>query len=111
MILNTTIEIYSRNERLEPGNEGIPKFTYDLYTSSRASVQPVSLSESKLQEWGLTTLAADSKHVFIPGVFQVPQAWLVKDLGTSLRYEVRGCNPWIRHTEILVSPYQGGDPV
>jgi hypothetical protein len=111
MILTTTIEIYSRNKRQDANNEGIPQFTYDLFLISRASVQPLSLSEAKLDQWGLTTIGADAKHIFIPGVVKLGQSWLIKDLGTSERYELRGTNPWIRHTEIIAEPYQGGEPV
>lgn len=111
MILNTTIEIYSRTERQDADNEGIPKFTYDLFLTTRASVQPLALSEAKLEQWGITTLGADAKHIFIPGVIKLGQSWLIKDLSTTERYELRGTNPWIRHTEIIAEKYQGQAPV
>ena len=111
MILDRTVEFYSRTESFPPGCEGIPKFTYQMMLSTRASVQPAKLSSSELALWGLTTLGADVKKVFVPGEIQDCQAWLIKDLKTNLRYEIRGSNPWPRHTEYICLPYQGGDPI
>ena len=113
MILNTTIEIYSRNSRQDADNEGIPKFTYDLFLTTRASVQPLALSEAKLEQWGITTLGADAKHIFIPVKnLKLGQSWLIKDLTTLERYELRGTNPWPWiHTEVIAEAYQGQAPV
>jgi hypothetical protein len=111
MILDRTIEIYSRTENLAANNEGIPSFTYQLFLTIRASGQPAKLTEAQLQQWGLITLDIDSRIFYIPGGVQVPQSYLIKDLKTSLRYEIRGSNPWGHHTEILAEPYQGGAPV
>jgi hypothetical protein len=111
MILDRTVEIYSRTELLGQGSEGIPSYTYQLIKSTRASLQPISLSSTSLAQWGLTDIEANSKIVFIPGEYIDGLAFLVKDLKTSLRYEIRGSNPWGMHTEILCMPYQGGDPI
>lgn len=111
MILDRTVQLYSRTESLGPGSEGIPSYTYQSVASSRASLQPIKLSESVLAQWGLTDIDANSKIVFIPGQYEDGLLYLLKDLKTSLRYEVRGSNVWPNHTELLCVPYQGGAPI
>jgi hypothetical protein len=112
MILDRTIEFYSRTQKAAaPGDAGIKKYTYQMFYSTRASVQPAQLSQSKLEQWGLTTLGTGSKRIFIPGEIVDGQAWLIKDLKTSLRYEIRGTNVWPLHSEFIAEPYQGGDPI
>jgi len=112
MILDRTIELYSRTiKAAAPGDAGIKKYTYQMFLSTRASVQPAQLSQSKLEQWGLTTLGSGSKKIFVSGNIAEGQAWLIKDLKTSLRYEIRGPNTWPNHMEFIAEPYQGGDPI
>jgi hypothetical protein len=112
MILDRMLEFYSRTVKdATPGDEGIKKYTYNMFLSTRGNLQPARLSESTLAQWGLTTIQSDAKIVFVPGELIDGQAWLIKDLKTSLRYEVRGSNPWNHHSEFLVVPYQGKDPI
>lgn|SRR5512147_26778 len=111
MIVDRTVQLYSRTESLGPGSEGIPSYTYQLVASPRASVQPIRLTEATLAQWGLTDIDANAKIAFIPGEFIGGELFLLKDLKTSLRYEIRGTNPWVRHTELLCIPYQGGAPI
>ena len=112
MILDRIIEFYSRTPKAAaPGDAGIKKYTYQMFYSTRASVQPAQLSQSVLAQWGLTTLGTDSKRIFVPGEVMDGQAFLIKDLKTSLRYEVRGSNVWPHHTEFIAEPFQGKDPI
>ena len=111
MILDRTIEIYSRVETMDPNNEGIPTYAYSLAKTTRASVQPITLSSTQLSVWGISDIDANSKIVFFPGEFDDGLGYVIKDLKTSLRYEVRGSNQWPHHVEMLAIPYQGGDPI
>jgi hypothetical protein len=111
MILDRTIEIYSRTETMNPANEGIPSYTYTLAKSTRASVQPINLSSTQLSQWGISDIDANSKIAFFPGQFLDGLGYVVKDLKTSAQYEVRGSNQWPNHVEMLCVPYQGGDPL
>jgi hypothetical protein len=112
VILTTTVEIYSRTSSLDPNNEGIPKFTFNLELTLGASVQPATLTEAELKSWGISSLTTDSKRVFIPGTYELGQSWAMKDLANSKTYQIRAVNPWPWiHTEMICEPYQGKSPL
>jgi hypothetical protein len=109
MILDRTIEAYSRTSYKD--SEGIQQFTYSKALTIRAQIQPAALAQSQLASWGLTNLEADSKIMFLPGNPELSAGMVIKDLSNSARYEVRGMNPWPRHSECLIFPYQGTEPI
>jgi hypothetical protein len=72
-----------------------------------ADVQPATLTQAQLQEWGYSTLTSDPKKLFVMG----SDAYLT--LGNRVRvngdkvYDVRGTNIWPVHQENYLLPVQG----
>lgn len=109
MILDRNVEIYSRQS--SSGDRGIKQFTYSLFSKTKASIQPESLNQVQLAQWGITDIAANAKKMFLPGTIKLNEGMLVKDLRDTSRYEIRACNVWPNHSELILTPYQGGDPI
>jgi hypothetical protein len=86
-------------------SEGQVTTTYALADTLSTDVQPANLTQAQLQTYGISTLASDVKKMFCDA-----NAYLVygnRVLVDSTWYDIRGINPWPRHTEVLLVPVQG----
>jgi hypothetical protein len=70
-------------------------------------VQPKSLSEAQLKQWGISTLSQDAKAVydFIGSPYFVIGNRARVDYGTV--YDIRARNEWPSHLEYILVPVAG----
>lgn len=77
----------------------------------RADVQPANLTQSQLEQWGISNAVADMKKMFYDysnsGALNTRVKVVSDDDGTTKYYDVKGVNPWPSHGEELLVPVQG----
>lgn len=77
----------------------------------RVDVQPYTLTQAEMLEWGISNRVADTKKMFFDDLVDVAyevRAWIVSDFDVDVAlYEVKGVNHWPSHGEAILVPIQG----
>jgi hypothetical protein len=109
MITDTTVQLWQKVTT--KNGKGQAANTFPLLTKSiQANIQPVSLNQAQLAQWGVTDLAANSKKMFYyPDDDARMLDRIIDAYGRT--YEIRGINQWgvppFDHYEALLMPAQG----
>ena len=119
MIQNATVKIYIPVISKNPEGTTTKTWGYKVTPTPlppveiiRADVQPNSLNEAQLLQWGLSNRVADTKKVFFrksPNTQQNNRAVVEMDnnKGVYEYYEIKARNGWNIHGESIFVPVQG----
>ena len=96
MIKNATLAFYTQTTTYDAENN--PVTAWATTRSISGNLQPKSLTESELAQYGVNTKAANAKlFLFDPDTAVV--------IGTRLgAYNVRAANHWPSHSEAILEP-------
>jgi hypothetical protein len=114
MAIDSTVELYAPT--ITYASDGTPKKAWD-YTSPNdtftADVQPKSLNEAQIKEWGIDISSQDAKAVFDFNYNESSVAsscWKIADRaridGDNI-YRIMAVNPWGTHIEAILVPLVG----
>lgn len=105
MILKNSCAIYSRTVAQDSEHRQVS--TYTLAETIMANVNPTSLSEMEIKEYGLTDIHTDArKMLFYPDDTVFKGYRVVVDSGAM--YEIRALHKWPTNYQALLIPVQGG---
>jgi len=112
-MLDSTVEIYVLSSTIT--SDGTVKKTWGYkqvppvapIATIITDVQPKSLSEAQLKQWGLSTLTQDAKVIsdFSNNPYLVIGNRVRVD--SDIVFDIRARNPWDNHTEYVIIPVQG----
>lgn len=109
MITDTSVSLYQKVTTKSAKGLSVPSYA-TLTATFQANVQPVSLSQSQMSQWGVTDMAANAKKMFYYPNASVRMLDRIKDAQGDW-YEVRGINQWgvppFNHYEAILVPVQG----
>jgi hypothetical protein len=116
MMDNATVSVYVPILSINAEGTEIRAWGYkqtpvvDPAETFRADVQPSSLTQAQLEQWGISDAAANMKKLFADLSLYLALNTRVKvttDEDGTAYYDVKVVNPWPSHVEALLVPVQG----
>lgn len=77
-----------------------------MYSTFDANLQPLAKNKYNLSDFGIDQ-GADSFIFFYDTSYPLVVGYIVEDLNTSKKYEVRNIQNWAGHYEAILSHYEG----
>ena len=110
MRLDGLLDIYQKNPAIDPFVEGLKNYTLTLTKpATPAGIQPKSLTPVELSAFGVSDINENARICFINSDPEIIELMHAQDLLTLKWYEIKATNPWPSHTELLLTPIQGGE--
>lgn len=111
MIENATAFILAPTVTKNSEGTVVKTYTDPAVEEKRVDVQPYTLSQAEMLEYGISNRTADTKKMFFDASANIAyerRVWVVSDFDTEVSlYEVRGVNHWPSHGEAILVPIQG----
>lgn len=108
MVLYKNENVIIAEKTMTKNSDGVRIATYDFDTNPKATfmadIQPLSLSQSDIQIYGINTKNANVKKMFFENNDEVKIGNRAK--AGSTVYEIKGLNKWRTHYEAILVPIE-----